>query len=387
MKLIEMPEAWSLVRLSEISNMKSGMTITSRDISESGIYPCYGGNGLRGYTSAYTHEGDYALVGRQGALCGNVQFVSNRFFASEHAVVVTPKKSTDIKWLYHVLKNMNLNQYSESSAQPGLSVIKLLSLTVLVPAKSEQTAIATALSDTDALIENLEKLIAKKRNIKQGMMQELLTGRKRLAGFSSKWIVKKLGEIGEVSGAGVDKKIRPGEIPVRLVNYLDVYHKDFLYSKNLNHWVTAPFKQAKRCEVNKGDIFFTPSSEMQFDIAITAIAMEDIEDAAYSYHIVRLRLHEDWDLKFRAYIFKTNKFIALAEKICEGSGKRYVISLSKFREMEITFPSDNKEQQAISNILYNIDSEIESLEQNLLKYKMIKQGMMQELLTGKIRLI
>jgi type I restriction enzyme, S subunit len=386
MKIGEIPDGWLIMKLSDISSMKSGATITSKSISESDIYPCYGGNGLRGFTSGYTHDGDYALIGRQGALCGNVQFVSDKFFASEHAVVVTPKKPIDIVWLYHVLNDMNLNQYSESSAQPGLSVIKLLNLTVILPTKSEQTAIATALSDTDTLIENLEKLIQKKRNIKQGTMQELLTGRKRLTGFHRKWETKKLREIGEIAGSGVDKKTRPEEVPVRLVNYLDVYHRDFIYSNELYHWVTAPIAQAKRCEVKVGDIFFTPSSEMRYDIAISAIAMENITDAVYSYHLVRLRLFEDWDLPFRAYIFKTKDFIDQAETICEGSGKRYVISLSKFREMEIRYPSDKSEQIAISKILYDSDSELNLLEQKLYKYRMIKQGMIQVLLTGKIRL-
>ncbi|HHT9110020.1 MAG TPA: restriction endonuclease subunit S, partial [Candidatus Brocadiaceae bacterium] len=153
---------WEVTRLSELSNMKSGETITSKRISEIDIYPCYGGNGLRGYTSDYTHNGDFALIGRQGALCGNVQFVNGKFYASEHAVVVTPKVDTDIKWLYYMLVDMNLNQYSESSAQPGLSVAKILKLPItLPPTKAEQTAIATALNDADKLITELEKLIAK----------------------------------------------------------------------------------------------------------------------------------------------------------------------------------------------------------------------------------
>lgn len=257
----------------------------------------------------------------------------------------------------------------------------------LPPSKAEQIAIATVLSDADALIISLEKLIAKKRNIKQGAMQELLTDKKRLPGFSGKWEVKKLGVIGEITGAGVDKKIKPDEVPVRLVNYLDVYRRDFIYSRYLNHHVTAPPTQAQRCSVKKGDIFFTPSSEMPFDIGISAVAMEDIPDAAYSYHVVRLRLIEDWDLAFRAYIFKTRYFLNQAETFCEGSGTRYVITQKRFRELTIYYPIDKAEQTAIAKTLSDMDAEIEQLEQKLDKFKMIKQGMMQELLTGKTRLI
>jgi type I restriction enzyme S subunit len=280
-----------------------------------------------------------------------------------------------------------IKEAMSGNAITRLTLEKIRKIKFATPSFPEQTAIATALSDTDALISSLEKLIAKKKLVKQGAMQALLTGKKRLPGFTKDWAIKALGEIGEISGSGVDKKIRTGEVSVRLVNYLDVFHKDFIYSADLSHWVTAPNNKLQRCQVLKGDIFFTPSSEMRFDIAISAVAMEDILDATYSYHLVRLRLNEDWELKFRTYIFKIKDFIDQAETICEGSGKRYVISLTKFRNMTISYPPDKKEQKAISEILFDIDSEIFVLENKLGKYKMIKLGMMNELLTGRIRLI
>jgi len=126
---------------------------------------------------------------------------------------------------------------------------------------------------------------------------------------------------------------------------------------------------------------------MPFDIGISALAMEDIPDAAYSYHIVRFRLHYDWDLFFRAYAFKTKHFFQQAQTLCEGSGVRYVISQSKFRKIIVNFPPLKEEQTAIGQVLFDMDQEIDQLEQELNKYEMIKQGMMQELLTGKIRLV
>jgi type I restriction enzyme S subunit len=107
--------------------------------------------------------------------------VEGTFFASEHAIVVTAFAQTDIRWLTCVLAEMRLNQYSESSAQPGLSVAKVLNLELAVPpTKAEQTAIAEVLSDLDAELAALEQRRAKTRALKQGMMQELLTGRVRL---------------------------------------------------------------------------------------------------------------------------------------------------------------------------------------------------------------
>ena len=178
------PQDWEVARLGAVCSMKSGESITSASIDEFSEYPCYGGNGLRGFTGRFTHDGRYALVGRQGALCGNVLSVEGRLFASEHAIVVTALSRTDIRWLTFMLGAMRLNQYSESSAQPGLSVSKLLNLDVACPpTQAEQETIGQALCDMDALIESLERLLSKSQEIKQGVMQELLTGRKRLPGF------------------------------------------------------------------------------------------------------------------------------------------------------------------------------------------------------------
>jgi len=269
----------------------------------------------------------------------------------------------------------------------GLSKNKIKKVKVYLPNDvTEQSLIAKIISDIDELIVQLNHIITKKKNIKQGTMQEILTGNKRLKGFSGKWETEFLEKIGEISGAGVDKKIKSGETPVRLVNYLDVYNWDFIYSKYQNHHVTASALQAFRCEVKQGDVFFTPSSEIRTDIGVSAIAMEDIPDAVYSYHVVRLRLFQDWDIKFRNYIFKTRYFLNQCETICEGSGTRYVITLKKFRKLKIKYPKDPKEQSAISQLLYDIDLEIKELQKIKNKYIMIKNGMMQKLLTGEIKI-
>jgi type I restriction enzyme S subunit len=173
-------QRWNAQLLRDISHLKSGEAITAERLRDTHYYPCYGGNGLRGYADSFTHDGHFALIGRQGALCGNVVLARGRFFASEHAVVVTPFDGVDIVWLQYVLIRMNLNQYSESSAQPGLAVERLLQLEVLVPEPAEQTAIAQALSEMDREITDLESRLTKARDLKQAMAQALLTGRIRL---------------------------------------------------------------------------------------------------------------------------------------------------------------------------------------------------------------
>jgi len=172
---------WETKRLGSLCSMKSGEGITAKNIDSSSQFPCYGGNGLRGFTTRFTHDGNYCLIGRVGALCGNLLEVKGQFFASEHAIVVTPLDSVDISWLTLALGTLRLNGRAESSAQPVLTVSKLLPIEMVVPVyKAEQTAIAAVLSDMDMEIAALKAKLAKTRQVKLGIMQELLTGKVRL---------------------------------------------------------------------------------------------------------------------------------------------------------------------------------------------------------------
>ncbi|WP_350654238.1 restriction endonuclease subunit S [Pseudoalteromonas sp. D48-MNA-CIBAN-0056] len=147
--------------LGEILDMRAGKHIKAKDISAiknaEHKYICFGGNGSRGFVQEYSHEGDYALIGRQGALCGNVKRAKGKFYATEHAVVCTPKEEIDIDWAFHMLTFMNLNQYKSQSAQPGLAVGNLANLTINVPTISEQRKIAKILNKFDTLTTSLQE--------------------------------------------------------------------------------------------------------------------------------------------------------------------------------------------------------------------------------------
>lgn len=138
----DVPEHWGMRRLKTLCHMKSGEGITALSINEEGDYPVYGGNGIRGYTSEYTHDGVFVLIGRQGALCGNVRTAQGKFWASEHAVVASLCRDHNLAWFAAILGAMNLNQYSIAAAQPGLSVERILNLSLPVPPQQEQELIA-----------------------------------------------------------------------------------------------------------------------------------------------------------------------------------------------------------------------------------------------------
>ena len=124
-------------RLGDVVNMRAGQHISASKItgeaSSAHPYPCFGGNGIRGFVAKNSHNGRHLLIGRQGALCGNVQRTSGQFYATEHAVVVTPSDYINVDWAFHLLTLMNLNQYASKSAQPGLAVGKIESLKIPIP--------------------------------------------------------------------------------------------------------------------------------------------------------------------------------------------------------------------------------------------------------------
>jgi type I restriction enzyme S subunit len=177
----KIPAHWEARKLKTCGLMKSGINLTSYEIENEDEYPVYGGNGLRGYYKYFNRSGDYLLIGRQGALCGNVHKVSGKFWATEHAVVVEPYKSVNLDWYYYILIVMNLNQYSESAAQPGLSVENIHNLKTCVPPFEEQKAIAdyvdNKINRMDDAIKNIEGRITLIQEYRIRLISDVVTGK------------------------------------------------------------------------------------------------------------------------------------------------------------------------------------------------------------------
>lgn len=155
-----LPDSWVWSRLGRVFNMQAGKNVAVGNISEVGEYPCYGGNGIRGYVADYNRDGTYPIIGRQGALCGNINVASGRFFATEHAVVVETFGHTSPAWAALALEQLNLNQYATATAQPGLSVEKLKVVPVPVPPVDEQERIAAKLDRALPLARGLGELVS-----------------------------------------------------------------------------------------------------------------------------------------------------------------------------------------------------------------------------------
>ena len=183
----KIPKHWEVRSLKNCCFMKSGINLTSHEITDEGKYPVYGGNGIRGFFNKYNRAGDFLLIGRQGALCGNVHKISGKFWATEHAVVVKVNDFVNIDWYYYMLIFMNLNQYSESAAQPGISVQKIQNLKTCFPPLAEQIEISGYLNKItnkiETKIKNNEDSISLLQEYCTRIISDVVTGKVDVQGI------------------------------------------------------------------------------------------------------------------------------------------------------------------------------------------------------------
>jgi len=290
-------------------------------------------------------------------------------------------------WSRSKIFRTQLNQVMMSQAQPSLRVPWLLNFYVNFPKPSEQTSIATVLSDTDALIEHLEKLIDKKKVVKQGAMQQLLTGKKRLPKFSGEWVTNNLKDMcWYQEGPGV-RNYQFTASGVKLLNGTNI-SKGKVVLDTTNRFISE--KEAygwyKHFLVNRGDILIA-SSGVTIDKFQEKVAFASSTDLPLCMNTSTIRFKVNPGLldKFLYFFLQSDSFKNQIGKQATGSAQLN-FGPSHLNKINIDVPPTKDEQIEIAKILSDVDSEIESLEKKRDKYVMIKQGMMQQLLTGKIRI-
>lgn len=265
----------------------------------------------------------------------------------------------------------------------GVSKNNLKLVQIPIPPKAEQKVIATALSDVDELITTLTTLIAKKEDIKTATMQQLLIGKKRLAGFSGEWEEKKLGDMGIFAkGNGIKKdESNSGDIPCIRYGEIYTYHNEYI--KQFKSYISRQVaNSAKR--IKYGDLLFAGSGETKEEIGKCVAYINDFE--AYAGGDIVIFSPKNISSLFLGFLL--NIPLVAKQKANKGQGDAVVhISANSLSTIELLIPTDINEQEAIAKILIDMDKELETLRTKLEKTKAIKTGMMQELLTGKTRLI
>ncbi len=298
-----------------------------------------------------------------------------------------PRPQINPTYAYYFLKQDSLFAFIEklsqrSSGQTGVDLKELRSYPFpLPPTKAEQEAIAEALSDADALIESLEQLVAKKRHVKQGAMQELLTGKKRLPGFSGEWEVKRLVELADIRSGGTPSTTQPQfwDGGILWCTPTDITalngHK---YLSETSRKITLEGLKCSSAEMIPANSIVMTSRATIGECAI------NIVDVSTNQGFKNFIPFEAVDVEFLYYLLLNQKqeFISL----CGGS-TFLEIGKTQLAVFEVRVPTTKAEQEAIAIILSDMDAEIAELEAKLAKARQLKQGMMQELLTGRIRLI
>lgn len=408
------PEDWELDKLKDKFEFRSNNTLSRDALSESGIIQdVHYGDVLIKYGSHLDVQKDEVPYITDKNYKASVYISDGDVIMADTAEDETVGKATEVinvghhqlvsglhtMWLHPIVQEryalgylgyaFNANVYHnqllplmQGTKVTSVSKTAVKDTSILVPPKSEQTRIARALSNIDALISELGKLIEKKRVIKQGAMQQLLTGKKRIKGFSEPWIEKKLGEDATILRGGsprpIEDYITDSQDGLNWIKIGDVKPDDKYFRKTAEKIKKEGLTKTR--QVKKGD--FILSNSMSFGRPYIL----DIDGCIHDGWLVIQDYQETYDMQFLYYVLCSDgvkdQYIAMAA----GSSVQN-LNKEKVANVILNAPASLEEQSAIASVLSSMDEEISSLEAKREKYTSIKQGMMQQLLTGKIRLI
>ncbi|AUJ68767.1 restriction endonuclease subunit S [Pseudoalteromonas sp. NC201] len=413
------PSEWEVNKVSkafEICNtLRFPLSAKVRE-SMAGEYPYYGPTRIQDYINECRIDGEYALIGEDGdhflkfETVPQTQLAKGKFNVNNHAHVIKGKVAT-AEWFYLFFKHREITSHlsRQGAGRYKLNKATLEQLPCAIPPKQEQTAIANALSDVDALLTELEKLIAKKQAIKTASMQQLLTGKTRLPQFATYTEGKKQGqpkgtkpsELGEIPEDWETRTLKEMATSNGLVRgpfggalkkehfsksgYKVYEQRNAIYANATmgNYFINQKkFEELKRFAVNSGDFIVSCSGTIGKIFKVP----DDCPEGVINQALLKITLNETIDPDYFGHYFKWDTF---QEKIIDGTqggAMKNLVGMSEFKESLMPVPICKREQIAIATILSDMDNEIQTLEQRLAKTRQIKQGMMQELLTGRTRL-
>ncbi len=299
--------------------------------------------------------------------------------------IITKRDRINNFFLFQILSSRyeEIRDLSNQGGQQNLSIGIIKDILINFPSLPEQTKIATFLTALDSKLSQLTEKKTLLEQYKKGVMQQLFSQELRFQDDAGddfpEWEEKCLGEIGNFQTSSVDKLIKDDEKEVYLVNYMNVYRHEKINNDTIKHFdiVTAKDSQIITNNLKKGDILFTPSSETPTDIGHSVVIFEDIENAVYSYHLLRFRPNVKIDILFSHYFCNTEDVLKQLSRFSTGS-TRFTISTGNFAKVEIKLPS-LKEQTKIANFLSAIDSKIDLVTNQIQHTQQFKKGLLQQL--------
>ncbi len=376
----EFNDEWQKKTLKSVSSyFKSGKSIKSNDILKNAPYPVYGGNGLRGYTNTFNFDGNASLIGRQGALCGNVTYVKGKNYMTEHAVIVQSNYDNYNKFLFYILLSMNLNQYSTQSAQPGLSVNNLLELFNYFPNIQEQEKIAKFLTTVDKKITNLESIITNLENQKKGLLQQIFSQKLRFKDKNGNnypnWEKKKLGDITQSQGGTALEKYTTTN---GLYKFISIGNYS-TYSTYLDNGIRIDLNnKTKKQLLSKNDLVMILNDKTSSGNIIGRTLLID-KDNTYIYNQRSQRLICNTKIIIPSFLYflLNSDFRKNIIKKVQGATQIY-INYSTIEVMHLNIPC-LEEQTKIADFLSAFDRKLENQKAQLEHWKQIKKGLLQQM--------
>ena len=377
---------WQTVPLGSAIKLQRGFDLPHR-LRRPGSIPVVSSAGIIDYNAVSMVNPPGVVTGRYGTI-GELFFLSEPFWPLNTTLFISNFQKNDPRFIYYLLQRFDFASFSGKSGVPGVNRNDLYAEPVSLPSNvREQRAIAEALSDVDALLGAQDRLIAKKRDIKQAAMQQLLTGQTRLPGFGEEWQQARLSQFGSTYGGLIGKtKSDFGTGPGFYVSFMDVMNNVTIRQRVFDRVRISRSETQNR--VLKGDILFNGSSETPEEVALCSVIDVDVPDLYLNSFCFgfRLREHAQADGLFLAYYFRSREGRELIKSLAQGS-TRYNISKVALLKATLHLPASKAEQTAIATALSDMESEIAAGESRRAKTIAIKQGMMQQLLTGRTRLV
>ena len=391
----EIPEHWEVKRVKDFGEYQSGYFIDANEFDNNNDYPVFGGNGIRSYASKHNHNGEYILIGRQGALCGNINIAKGKFWATEHAVVVYNKSNINKKWYAFLLEVMNLNQYAISAAQPGLSVDKVKRLMLPYISLPEQIAIANYLdTKTVAIDQKIELLTAKtaKYNaLRRSLINETVcrglnpnaqmkdSGIEWIGQIPAHWEVKRFKDV-------VAKYTTGGTPTTSNTDYFegnniwvcisDISESAYIYDSKIKLTDEA---------IRSLNIIKTPKGSLLFSFKLSIGKIAFVEKSVYTNEaILSIFPNKNIDLKYYYFMLPIFMLLAATENIYGAK----MLNQKLIANALVVHPSI-EEQSIIAEHLENktaqIDTILTNISNQINKLKQLRKTLINGVVTGKIK--
>jgi type I restriction enzyme S subunit len=372
------PVGWNRKKIGSFLDVKYGKS--QKEIEDvNGKYSILGTGGIIGKTDQYLYDKETVLIGRKGTIDKPVYY--DRPFWTIDTLFYTEinTKLVDIKWVYYMFNTINWLKYNEATGVPSLSVRVIENIKVLCPPLEEQKKIAYILTTWDKAIEMKQELLEKKKQLKKGLMQRLLTGELRLPGFDGEWKEIKLDSLIKfVNGYAFKSSnyVENGEKIVVTISNVQSGNLDL--TNSVKKISSVPNNLNRNQQLVQGDILISMTGN------VGRICRVDVNNCLLNQRVGKLISNEKIQQKFLYHKINTVKFQNRMEALSSGSSQSN-LSTKEIKRYKVYIPTDLEEQKAIAEVLSTADKSIELIEKQIENLKLQKKGLMQLLLTGIVR--